>query len=350
MDAPGQILIVDDDPSVAQLAAPWLEAAGLVPHVAASGEAALAGLEGFVPSVILLDLELPGVPGIEVLRTIAARLRNVPVIVLTAHREAELAVECMKAGAYDYLVKPIDEPKLMATIANALRHRQLTFAVESLRRQASGGSLPGALDRAVDRAGAADVAVLLRGPRGPLRQLVAAAIHQRSTRAQGPFVVVRAAALAGEAQLAELGPAGRAFGAAGGGTLFVDDPETLTPAAQAALADAATAAARVRQSQGAAPDFRLVAATEVDLGGRARLGTFRADLFLRLSVVELQVEAAVGPAAPAGGADPLPLVERERRAILEALDRHSGNRSAAARELGIGRATLYRRLKEHDIE
>ncbi len=344
-----QILIVDDDPSVGLLAGPWLEAAGLSPHFVGSGEAALAALEGFIPSVVLLDLELPGIGGLDVLRVIAARNRNVPVIVLTAHREAEVAVECMKAGAYDYLVKPLDEPKLLSTVANALRHRNLSLTVESLRRQAAGTGLGGALDGAVDRAASADVAVLLRGPRSPLRQTVARAIHQRSSRAGGPFVSVRAGALAPEVQLAELGDAGRAFAAAEGGTLLVEDPETLVPAAQGALATASAAAARARQGGGEAPVFRLVAATEVDLGARSRVGAFRADLFLRLSVIEIPIQSEPST-DPAPRADPLSLAETERRAILDALDRTRGNRAAAARELGIGRATLYRRIKEHDIE
>lgn len=350
MGAPPQILLVDDDPAFAELAGGWLTGAGLSVHAVASGEAALAALEGFIPSAILLDLQLPGIPGIDVLRAAVARTRHVPVIVLTAHRDAELAVECMKAGAYDYLVKPIDAPKLVATVANALRHRQLSFTVEALRREAAGAGLGEELDRAVDRAAAADVAVLLRGPRGPRRELVARALHQRSSRAGGPFLAIRAALLGPDAQAAELGRAGRAYAAASGGTLLVEEPEMLAAAVQAALADATTAAARSRQAGGEAADFRLVAATDVDLGARARNGTFRADLYLRLSVVELQVDPEGAPAPPVAGGDPLTLAERERRAILEALDRTQGNRAAAARELGIGRATLYRRLKEHDIE
>jgi DNA-binding NtrC family response regulator len=338
MGSPPQILLVDDDPALAQLAGGWLEGAGMSVHAVASGEAALAALEGFVPSAILLDMKLPGIPGLDVLRAAVARTRHVPVVVLTAHREAELAVECMKAGAYDYLVKPIDAPKLVATLANALRHRQLSFTVEALRREAAGAGLGEQLDQSVDRAAGADVAVLLRGPRGPRRELVARALHQRSSRAGGPFVV------------GEVGAGGRAFSAAAWGTLFVEDPETLAPGVQTSLAEAATAASRSRQGQGSAPDFRLIAATEVDLGGRARMGTFRADLYLRLSVVELTVDPERGPDRPGASGDPLSLAERERRAILEALDQTQGNRAAAARELGIGRATLYRRLKEHDIE
>lgn len=350
MGSPPQILLVDDDPALAQLAGGWLEAAGMSVHAVASGEAALAALEGFVPSAILLDMQLPGIPGLDVLRATVGRTRNIPVVVLTAHREAELAVECMKAGAYDYLVKPIDAPKLVATVANALRHRQLSFTVEALQREATGAGLGEQLDQSVDRAAGADVAVLLRGPRGPRRELVARALHQRSSRAGGPFTVVHAAALTPEAQLAELGGGGRAFSAAASGTLFVEDPETLAPGVQTSLAEAATAASRSRQGQGSAPDFRLIAATEVDLGARARMGTFRADLYLRLSVVELAVDPERAPGRPAAIGDPLSLAERERRAILEALDQTQGNRAAAARELGIGRATLYRRLKEHDIE
>lgn len=350
MGSPPQILVVDDDPAVVQLAGPWLEGAGMAVHAVASGEAALAALEGFVPSLILLDLQLPGMTGLELLRTVVARTRHVPVVVLTSHRDAEVAVECMKAGAYDYLVKPIDGPKLMATLANGLRHRQLSFAVAALRRHAVGEELDGQLDRAVDRAAAADVTILLRGPRGPRRELVARALHQRSSRAEGPFVVVRAAALAPEAQVAELGPAGSAFGAAAGGTLLVEDPELLPAGVQATLAEGATAAARARQRRGDAADFRLVAATDADLGARARMGMFRADLYLRLSVVEISLDAEPTEAPRTAPPDPLSLAERERRAILEALDRTQGNRAAAARELGIGRATLYRRLKEHDIE
>jgi len=198
-----QILVVEDDRAVRLQLGALLEAAGLAAHLASSGETALALLEGFTPDALLVDLALPGMPGLEVLRRVSARLRHVAAIVLTSSREAETAVECMKSGAYDYLVKPIDEPKLLTTVANALRHRRLALAVESLQREARQRGLEArvpapaaiALFRRVDRAAETDVSVLVRGAPGPEREAVAHGVHRGSSRAAGPLSVFECAGL-----------------------------------------------------------------------------------------------------------------------------------------------------------
>ncbi len=352
-----QVLVVDDDRAVRVQVGAWLETAGLAAHLASSGETAFTLLEGFTPDALLVDLELPGMSGVEILRRVSARLRHVAAIVLTAHREAEIAVECMKAGAFDYLVKPLDEAKLLMTVANALRQRRLTLAVESLEREARQRGLeagvPAAaavtLFRRVDRAAETDVSVLVRGAPGPERDAVARGVHQGSSRGAGPLVVFRCRLLPPEMHSSELfglaagSSAGGAVAAAGGGTLFVDDIDALAPAAQKRLAEAMAAAseARLRDSS---LDFRAVATTAVDLAGRVRDGRFRGDLYMRLAVFEL-----AAPSAPPPAEGPLTLVEQERTAILQALQRAGGNRVAASRELGIGRATLYRKLKEYGI-
>jgi DNA-binding NtrC family response regulator len=344
-----QILVVEDDRAVRLQLGALLEAAGLAAHLASSGETALALLEGFTPDALLVDLALPGMPGLEVLRRVSARLRHVAAIVLTSSREAETAVECMKSGAYDYLVKPIDEPKLLTTVANALRHRRLALAVESLQREARQRGLEArvpapaaiALFRRVDRAAETDVSVLVRGAPGPEREAVAHGVHRGSSRAAGPLVVFECAGLPQERHAAELLGA---VSAAAGGTLLVEDVEALSPEVQERLAGAMAAASETRVHGGAGHDFRAVATTAVDLAGRVRDGRFRGDLYMRLAVFEL-----AAPDAPLPAEGPLTLIDRERQAILEALERSGGNRAAASRELGIGRATLYRKLAEYGI-
>ncbi|MFO0582980.1 MAG: response regulator [Anaeromyxobacter sp.] len=356
MEASAAVLAVDDDPAVRAQLALWLEPTGVALQEAESGEAALALLEALTPAVILLDLELPGLPGLEVLRRLVFRLQRVPVVVLTAHREAEVAVECLKAGAYDYLTKPLEQHRLLATVANALRHHELASALARLApvpRGVEGRPAAAARSRSLDRAMAHDVSVLLRCRAGE-GEGAARAIHAGSSRAGGPFERLDCRAAPPEDHAAALfgagaGGVGKGLVAeAAGGTLFVDGLELLSPAAQAGLAAAVASAGGERAAPEGGPAFRLVCATSARPEELVRNGRLRRDLFMRAGV--LVVELAEEPASREEPAESLRLADLERRAVLQALERAEGNRSAASRDLGISRATLYRRLKDLGIE
>ena len=355
MDGPrGQVLIVDDDPGVREPVCAWLAATGLSVLAAGRAEEALSILEGFAADALVLDLQLPDRDGVGLLRAVHARLPRLPVVVLTSHREAEVAVECMKAGAYDYLVKPVDEPRLVTTVANALRHRQLVETLAAVERTpvASAAGPEGAADgERLSRIAGGDLPVLVRGGTETDREFTARALHQASPRASSPFVAVRCGAVPPARLVSDLfGPgtdAQPAVQRASHGTLFLDGVEELQPPAQERLLEAATAAASARAGAGPGPELRVVIGTRVDLARRVREGTFRADLFMRLAVEELALGA---PTSPRAASDSARIADRERDAVLEALTHSAGNRSEASRALGISRTTLYRKLKEYGIE
>lgn len=351
MEQQGCVLIIDDDASIRATACAWLQAAGLVAQGAATAGTALELLEGFVPDVVVLDLELPDRSGLDVLRLLCARLPHLPVLVLTSHRDAETAVACMKGGAFDYVVKPVDEPRLVTATANALRFGQVAQAMAGLERAlAESGQDPRtARWRAIDRVAARDLCVVVTGGDAAARERCARAIHAASPRAGGVF---RAVDCADAAALA------RAVEVSGGltelahGTLYLEGAERMAPASQAQVLEALAGAARARAGAGGGVDVRVLAGTGGDLEACVRAGTFRADLLMRMEIDRIDLEGP--PSAPAERSEPpsdsVRLADRERASILEALARSRGNRSDASRQLGISRATLYRKLKQHGIE
>ncbi len=354
----GQILVVDDDPGVREPACAWLHAAGLAVHGAATAGAALALLEGLTPDVVLLDLELPDRSGLEVLRLLTVRQPQLPVLVLTAHREAEVAVDCMKAGAFDYLVKPVDEPRLLTAVANALHRRQVALAMASLERAVvqSGADPRTPLWRRVEAVAGRDLSAVILGGNPAARASAAQALHGASPRAGGPFLPLGCGGPSGAELIARtLAP----DPALARGTLFLDDVEALGPTGQELLLAFLARAAQARAAGVAEGDVRVLAGSGANLDAAVQAGRLRADLFMRLAVDRLRLDApgtglearatGAGPAAT-GPVDSLKLAERERTAILEALAWSQGNRSEASRHLGVSRSTLYRKLKEHGIE
>lgn len=324
MELRGHILVVEDDAATRATAEALLRSAGLRVHAAESAEAALLLLESVVPEVVLLDLGLPGQSGGELLVELRRRLRHTPVVVLTAHREAEVAVECMKAGAFDYLVKPPDDVRLLTTVANAQHHCALSRTVASLEGARGAASAPWVagtsaavlgLARDVEAAAEGDRPVLLLGEPGTERDAVARLVHERSRRAAGPFLTIRCGLLTAQQQEELIFGAGAGAGAgrlveAASGTLYLEDVEALSPAAQERLVAALALAARGRSSGVAASDFRLVASTTLDLAGLVRRKRFAAELYMRLASAEVQV-----PPLRARGADVLLLARSELAAM-----------------------------------
>ncbi|RIK94613.1 MAG: two-component system response regulator [Proteobacteria bacterium] len=309
-----RVLVADDEASIRFVLREALEEAGHEVVDVDSGEAAWERLAGGGFDVAFLDIRMPEPTGLELLDRLRGVDSEVAVVVITAQNTMENAVEAMKRGALDYLVKPFQMVEVLALVEKALRTRALEREVRALRREvrargASGDRLVGKsgaiLDvfKTIGRVAARDVAVLITGESGTGKELVARAIHQASPRAAGAFVAVNAAAIPRELLESELfghekgaftgaieSRPGR-FREASGGTLFLDEIGDMPVDLQAKLL-------RVLQSGevtavgGKRPekvDVRIVAATHRDLDALVRDGRFREDLLYRLRVVPIHI-------------------------------------------------------------
>ena len=305
-----RILIVDDEPSVLFTVGELLGERGHETVEARSAGEALERVEGV--DLVLTDLEMGAVSGLELLRQLREREPALPVIMLTAHGSERMAVAAMKSGAWDYLTKPFDTDELMLTVDRALetvRLRTLSrrlSAERALNKNIIGSSaamrrLLASVERVADR----DVTVLLRGETGTGKELIGSLLHAQSRRAHKPLVRFNCAAIPNELAEAELfghargaftgaNVARRGFAAqADGGTLILDEIGELSLPVQAKLL-------RLLQEGEIQPlgsgrvervDVRIVASTHRDLEAETRAGRFREDLYYRLAVVELKVPA-----------------------------------------------------------
>jgi two-component system response regulator AtoC len=303
-----RILVVDDEPSVLFTLGELLGERGHETTKARSAAEALDRIDGV--DLVLTDLEMGAVSGLDLLRELREREPALPVILLTAHGSERAAVLAMKSGAWDYLTKPFDTDELMLTVDRALetvRLRTLSrrlSAERALNRHIIGSSpamrrLLAAAERVADR----DITVLVRGETGTGKELIGSLLHAQSRRAQKPLVRFNCAAIPAELAEAELfGHARGAFTGANvarrgfvaqadGGTLVLDEVGELTLPIQAKLL-------RMLQEGEIQPlgsgrvervDVRVVASTHRDLEAETRAGRFREDLYYRLAVVELKV-------------------------------------------------------------
>jgi DNA-binding NtrC family response regulator len=306
------IFVVDDDADLCLLVERWLEKDGRTVLTYTSGESCLRGLTFEMAGVICLDLNMPGMGGLETLKRVKAHHPHLPVIVLTADDSADSAVSAMKLGAFDYLTKPLDRNKLMATVSNALQRHSLEMKVVHLEREASGSGYHGIVGQApsmkelfrrLDRLASSDVTALVYGESGTGKELIARAIHVESSRRDGPFVAVNCAAipenlveseLFGHEKGAFTGATDRRVGKfeqADGGTLFLDEIGELNPQSQAKLLRVLQERVfeRVGGSALIDSDFRLLAATHRVLSADVKDGKFREDLYFRVAVFELDV-------------------------------------------------------------
>jgi two-component system response regulator AtoC len=309
----GLVLLVDDDPSARKVARANLALEGFEVLVASSGREGLERLAGADPLAVVTDLMMPELDGIALLGRVQALRPGLPVVVVTAHATVETAVEAMKKGAFHYLTKPIRYDEL----ALVLRH-----AVEHERRRRDVRRLEGELERAegfaevvgsspalhevfalVDRVADTEATVLLRGETGTGKELVARALHRRSTRRERPFVAVNCTAIPRELVESEFfghergaftGATGRRAGRfeqAHGSTLFLDEVGDLDPSVQAKLLRVLQEReiTRVGGSEPIKVDVRIVAATNRDLEGLVKAGAFRDDLYYRLNVIPIRL-------------------------------------------------------------
>jgi DNA-binding NtrC family response regulator len=441
-------MIVDDDPVTRRLLSSWLEEEGYKAQSFSDGRECLEALDRN-PGAVCLDIMMEPMDGIEVLREIRRRGSRVPVVMITARDTAEGAVEAMKAGAYDYIVKPIDRLRFKTTIQKAVEVSALTTQLDRLRCELEASDNIIGKSQAirdvlwhVRRVAETGVNVLIYGESGTGKELVAKAIHRLSPFHDGPFVDINCGAIPENLQESELfgHEKGSFTGAvqtrpgklelAEGGTLFLDEVSEMSPATQVKLLRflqdrtfervGGTRKIRVR--------LRVISATNRSLEAEVAAGNFREDLYYRLMVYPVTVpplreriedipllaahflvkferetgkvikrltpeaiEKLVGYSWPGnvrelenvivramiaadgelidlrhlpasllaspgvranGGVQPSPnsLGELEKQSVITALKESRGNVAAAARKLGIGRATCYRKIKAYRLE
>jgi DNA-binding NtrC family response regulator len=330
------ILVVDDEPSVRFMLEEALGDRGHRVIAVADAEAALARLDD--ADVVLTDLAMPGTDGLGLIAAIRERDTTLPVVLLTAHGSERVAVQAMRAGAYDYLAKPFDLEELAIVLERAVEYTDLRRRDEGRRIElATGSTIVGesaALRRVVEQARRVadrDVTVLVRGETGTGKELLSALLHVGSRRRDRPLVRANCAAIPEELAESELfghvrgaftgAHAGRdgLLRAADGGTLVLDEIGELSLATQAKLLRAVQQGELhpVGADKPVRVDVRLIACTHRDLRAEVSAGRFREDLYYRLAVVELVVPSL-----------------RERSADIPALVDAFRRRYAARFELG----------------
>jgi len=336
-----RIVLVEDDLAQARVVVAFLGDADYEVVHFEKGRAALAEIERRPPDAILLDLMLPDIDGIDILRRVASRQLPSVTVVVTAHGSVNAAVEAMRLGAYDFIVKPFNAARLQVTLRNALEHDRLSRILETyqdLDRSAYcgflGSSLPmQAIYRIIDAAAGSKATVFISGESGTGKELCAEAIHQKSPRANKPFVALNCGAIPRDLMESEIfGHVKGAFtgaiadreGAAmraDGGTLFLDEVCELEPSLQTKLLRFVQTGTfqKVGGESTETVDVRFLCATNRDPLAEVAAGRFREDLFYRLHVIPIHMP---------------PLRERSRdvpliaRKYLEAYAAEEGKRFA----------------------
>jgi len=449
----GRVLIVDDEVEGRGMLASALGRRGYESVVADSAADALERLRQEDVDVVLTDVQLGGMTGIDLCRQMAESRPDLPVIVITAFGNMDLVVEAMRAGAYDFIAKPFTTDVVDIALARAIQHRRLSTEVRRLREALSAGKKETAIlgdstpmrrvRDLIEQVANADATVLVTGESGTGKELVARAIHDLSIRRESPFVAINCAAIPATLLESELfghvkgaftdakGSKRGLFVQASSGTLFLDEIGEMPAEVQVKLL-------RVLQERRVRPvggeeeipfDARLVAATNRDLETEVEEGKFRSDLYYRINVVHIEVpplrsrqgdilllaqsfltrhaersrKAVTGISRPAAqklldydwpgnvrelencmeravaltrlseiGVDDLPerirehqskklevsddpeemitLEEMERRYVRRVLVACRGNKTHAAKILGLDRRTLYRRLESLGIK
>lgn len=304
------VLVADDDAPVRDGLCDVLAHDDYETLEASDGKTALTRLEQSDVDLLLLDLKMPRVPGIEVLRKSMEVHPEVPVVIVSGKGTIQKAVEATKIGAYDFLEKPIDAQRLLVTVGNALekarlerqRDRLLEEARERYRMVGTSDAMQRVYDR-IDKAAASDCRVLITGESGTGKELVARAVHHNSDRAGAPFVTLNCAALPEDLIESELfgheegaftgatdAHTGK-FAQADGGTLFLDEVANMSLATQAkTLRAIETGTIQPIGSETTVDvDVRILGATNADLESAVDDRTFREDLFYRLNVLRIDV-------------------------------------------------------------
>jgi len=306
----GHILIVDDDAQLRQSFEKLLNAEGHTIKTAASGEAAISLVQAAVPDLVIMDVRMPGMSGLEAFRAIHEIEPKLPVIIMTAFGTTDTAIEATKLGAFEYVLKPPEIPDILALISQALeagrfmRSRvELDVAPDTTTADAIiGKSKPmQEVYKAIGRVAPTDATVLIRGDSGTGKELVARAIYQHSLRAAKPFLIINCVAIPETLLESELfgyekgaftGAVNRRVGKfeqAHGGTVFLDEIGDMPFSIQAKILRLLQERS-IERLGGREPipvDVRIIAATNRDLEAALAQGRFREDLYYRLKVVTL---------------------------------------------------------------
>ena len=450
----GKILIVDDEQLMCEMLEGDLKRHGFQPTWCITAEKALDALKTQSFDVLLTDLNLPSMSGIELCERIVANRPDIPVIVITAFGSMETAIAAIRAGAYDFVTKPIDTEFLALSLDRAVKHRGLQEKVKlldkALKKSHRFDKLIGEspvmrkLMNRLERVADTETSVLITGETGTGKELVAQALHKRSRRRKGPFVAVNCAALPGALLESELFGHKRGaftdakterkglFLQAHSGTLFFDEigdiPLTLQPKLLRSLEE--RRARPIGGTSEVAFDVRIIAATNRDIETAIEEGRFREDLYYRINVIQIdlpplrergtdilllarhfvkqfgirsnkqiagisnaasekllnyawpgnvrELRNAIERAVVLTGyekisvddlpekirdykasqflvegdnpAELIPIQEVERRYILHVLKTVGGNKTLAAKVLGLDRKTLYRKLQHYKVD
>ena len=347
------ILVVDDEADIRELVSGILEDEGHRCRLARDSDEALLAIEARKPHLVILDIWLQGsrLDGLEVLNIIRKVHPDLPVIIISGHGNIETAVTAIKRGAYDYIEKPFKADRMLLVTMRALENSQLRREVRQLKERST--QSPEMIGKSaainhlrsnLDRLAPTNSRIMIRGGSGCGKELVARVLHQKSLRADGPFVVLNAAAMAPERVEEELfgieDPAGaaRKVGAleeAHGGTLYIDEIADMPLETQGKVLRVLVEQKflRIGGAQKVAVDVRIVSSTSRDLESEMREGRFREDLYHRLNVVPLRVpslaerrddipaliEFFVGQLAQSSGLSPR-VIGEDAVAVLQAHD------------------------------
>ena len=328
-----KVWVIDDDRSIRWVLERALHKADMDVSTFSNGVGVMEALQRDLPDVILTDIRMPGIDGLDLLRQVNARYPALPVIIMTAHSDLDSAVSAFHGGAFEYLPKPFDLDEAVDQVRRACRSRQEEVPTEPTPAGTPDiiGEAPAMQEvyRAIGRLARSNITVLINGESGTGKELVASALHRHSPRADKPFIALNMAAIPRDLLESELfghergaftGAQARRegrFEQADGGTLFLDEigdmPAELQTRLLRVLADGA-----FYRVGGVAPtkvDVRIIAATHQHLEELVRQGRFREDLFHRLNVIRIHLPAL-----------------RERREDIPLLMRHF--LSQAAQEIG----------------
>jgi nitrogen regulation protein NR(I) len=307
-----EVLIVDDDSQLRQSFARLLGEEGYEVRVASSGENGISAIKEKLPDLVVMDVRMPGMDGLEALQRIQDIDSKLPVVIMTAFGTTETAIEATKQGAFDYVLKPFDVSDMLKIIAQAVeagrmmhQHVQMGAAPETVGSDVIVGKSPSmqTVYKAIGRVAPTDATVLIRGESGTGKELVARAIYQHSQRANKPFLIINCVAIPETLLESELfgyergaftGASSRRLGKfeqANGGTVFLDEIGDMPLSIQAKILRLLQERSieRLGGQHTIDVDVRIIAATNRDLESAIEEGRFREDLYYRLKVVAIEL-------------------------------------------------------------
>lgn len=314
IDKTADIILIEDEADVREAAQMTLELEGYRVKSFSRAASALPLLDSDCPAIVVSDIRMPGMDGMELLAAVMQKDPELPVILVTGHGDISTAIQAVRTGAYDFIEKPVSPERLLEEVQRACRTRRLVLENRALRAALAQpadidtliiGNSPvmQQLKQLIRNVADADVDILLHGDTGTGKELIANTLHQCSTRREGPFVALNCGAMPESIMESELfgHEAGAFTGAskrrtgkleyANGGTLFLDELESMPPSLQIRLLRVLQERQLERLGGNAsiALDIRVIAATKEDLLQLADAGSFREDLYYRLNVAEVQI-------------------------------------------------------------